>query len=170
MIKNEQQYQQSLDWLQRFKQSVAELDSNENLKVEAKRWQLHRDSYQSQVDELIEQINEYERLINCNTSEHLKIKVDSLNKLPHALIKARIAAKISQKELADRLDIDEQRVKDYEDTDYQSASFVEILEISTALGIEFEYALVQVDFEEINSVKRTIQKWDKERANLPTTA
>ena len=166
MIKNEQQYQHSLDWLQRFEQSISELDSNEKLKAEPKRWKLHRDSYQSQVDELKEQITEYERLINCDTKEPFKIKVGSLNKLPDALIKARIAAKISQKELADRLEIDEHRVKDYEDTDYQCASFVEILEVSTALGVEFENAIVLVDFEEIDSVKRTIQKWDKGRVNL----
>ncbi|WP_313931992.1 MULTISPECIES: helix-turn-helix transcriptional regulator [Nostoc] len=163
MIKNEQQYQNSLDWLQRFEQSIAELDSNEQLKVEPERWKLHRDSYQSQVDELKLEISEYERLINCDTSKPLKIQVDSLNKLPNALIKARLAAKISQRELADRLGIDEQRVKEYEDTDYQCASFVEILEVSTALGVEFEAATVQVDFAEIEAVKKSVDKWRKEK-------
>ncbi|WP_228038711.1 hypothetical protein [Nostoc sp. LEGE 12450] len=88
MIKNEQQYQNSLDWLQRFEQSITSLDSNEHLKAEPERWKLHRDSYQSQVDELKSEITEYERLINCDTSKLLKIKVNSLNKLPNALIKA----------------------------------------------------------------------------------
>ncbi len=99
MIKNEQQYQNSLDWLQRFEHSIAQLDSNEQLKAEPERWKLHRDSYQSQVDELKSEISEYERLINCDTSKPLKIKIDSLNKLPNAFIKARLAAKISQQEL-----------------------------------------------------------------------
>lgn len=153
MIKNEQQYQNSLAWLQRFEQSIAELDNNEQLKAEPKRWKLHRDSYQSQVDELKSEISEYERLINCDTSKPLKIQVDSLNKLPDALIKVRLTAKITQRELADRLGIAEQRVKEYEDTDYQCASFVEILEVSTALGVEFETATVQVDFAEIEAVK-----------------
>ncbi|AUB40816.1 hypothetical protein COO91_06845 [Nostoc flagelliforme CCNUN1] len=40
MIKNEQQYQHSLDWLQRFEQSIASLDSNEHLKAEPERWKL----------------------------------------------------------------------------------------------------------------------------------
>lgn len=146
MIKNEQQYQNSLDWLQRFEHSIAQLDSNEQLKAEPERWKLHRDSYQSQVDELKSEISEYERLINCDTSKPLKIKIDSLNKLPNAFIKARLAAKISQRELADRLGVDEQRVQEYEDTDYQCASFVEILEVSVALGVEFETATMQVDF------------------------
>lgn len=164
-IKNEQQYQNSLDWLQRFEQSIAKLDNNEKLKAEPERWKLHRDSYQSQVDELKSEITEYERLISCDTSKPLKIKVDSLNKLPNALIKARLAAKISQQELADRLGIDEQKVYEYEDTDYQCASFVEILEVSTALGVEFEAATVQVDFAEIEAVKKSVEKWQKEKMN-----
>ncbi|MBE9083520.1 helix-turn-helix transcriptional regulator [Tolypothrix sp. LEGE 11397] len=170
MIKNEQQYQNSLDWLQRFEQSIAQLDNNEQLKAELERWKLHRDSYQSQVDELKLEISEYERLINCDISKPLKIKVDSLNKLPNALIKARIAAQISQQELADILGIDEQRVKEYEDTDYQCASFVEILEVSTALGVEFETATVQVDFSEIEAVKESVDKWQKEKMNIKTKA
>lgn len=168
MIKNEQQYQHSLDWLRRFEQSVTQLDSNESLKAEPVRWQLHRDSYQSQVDELKEEIAEYERLVSWDKSQPIQIKVESLNKLPDALIKARIAAKISQEELADLLGIDEQRVKQYEDTDYQCASFVDILEVSTALGVEFETAVMRVDFEEIEAVKRSAEKWRKGKMNMAT--
>ena len=166
MIKNEQQYQNSLDWLRRFEQSVAELDNNENLKADQTRWQLHRDSYQSQIDELKSEIAEYERLINCDNSQPIQIKVESLNKLPDALIKARIAAKISQQELAQILGIEEQRVKQYEDTDYQCASFVEILEVSTVLGVEFETAVMRVDFAEIEAVKQSAEKWRNEKVNM----
>lgn len=168
MIKNEQQYQHSLDWLRRFERSIAELDSNESLKASYERWKLHRDSYESQVDELKSEIAEYERLINCDNSQPIQIKVESLNKLPDALIKGRLAAKISQQELAQRLGIDEQRVKQYEDTDYQCASFVEILEVSTVLGIEFETAVIRVDFEEIEAVKQSVEKWQKQKMNTTT--
>ncbi len=170
MIKNEQEYQCTKEWLQRFEQSIHELDTNEDLKAEPIRWQLHRDSYQSQIEELKEQILEYERLINCDNSQVLKIKVDSLNELPDALIKARIAAKMTQQQLADILGIDEQQVKHYEKTDYQCASFVDLLEVSTALGVEFETAVVQVDFEEIKEVKKTVEKWRKEKTNIKTKA
>ncbi|HAG80498.1 MAG TPA: DNA-binding protein [Cyanobacteria bacterium UBA12227] len=166
MIKNQKQYQHSLDWLRRFEQSVAELDRNENLKAEPLRWQLHRNSYQSQVDILKEEIAEYERLINCDNSQPIQIKVESLNKLPDVLIKARIAAKMSQKELADLLGIDQQRVEQYEDSDYQCASFVEILEVSAVLGVEFETAVMRVDFEEIEAGKRSVEKWRKEKMNM----
>lgn len=169
MIKDEQQYQNSLDWLQRFEQSVAELDSNESLKVEPIRWQLHRDSYQSQVDELKEEIAEYEKLISCEKSQPIKIKVESLNKLPDVLIKARIAAQMSQQELAQILGIEEQRVKQYEDTDYQCAGFVEILEVSAVLGVEFERAVVRVDFEEIEAGKKSAEKWRAKRSKTRMT-
>lgn len=168
MIKNDQQYQHSLDWLRRFEQSVAELDSNDSLKAEPVRWQLHRDSYQSQVNELKEEIAEYEKLINCDKNQPIKIKVESLNKLPDALVKARIAAQMSQDELADLLGIEQQRVKQYEDTDYQCASFVEILEVSTALGVEFETAVMRVDFEEIEAVKQSVVKWRNKNMNMAT--
>lgn len=165
IIKNEQQYQHSLEWLRQFEQSVAELDSNESLKAEPTRWKLHRDSYQSQVNELKEEIAEYEKLINCDNSQPIIIKVESLNKLPDALIKARIAAKISQQELAQILGLDEQRVKQYEDTDYQCASFGEILEVSTVLGVEFEAAVIRIDLEEIEAGKQSAEKWRKEKIN-----
>ena len=168
MIKNEQQYQNTKEWLQRFEQSVAEFDSNKDLQTDPKRWQLHRDSYQSQVDELKAEIVEYERLINCDNTQPITVKIESLNKLPEALIKARIAAKISFYELAEILGIDEQRVKEYEDTDYQCASFVEILEVATALGMEFENAVLKVDFEEIEEVKKTSRQWQKSFGNVET--
>jgi DNA-binding XRE family transcriptional regulator len=164
MIKNEQEYQKSLNWLRQFEESVAELDCNEKLKANQTRWQLHRDSSQSQVAELKAEIAEYKRLINCDRSQPIQIKVESINKLPDVLIKARIAAKISQQELAQILGIEEQRVRQYEDTDYQCASFVEILEVSIVLGIEFETAVIRVDFEEIATVKQSAEKWRKEKA------
>jgi hypothetical protein len=170
MIKNEQQYQNAKEWLQRFEQSVVEFDSNKDLQTHPKRWKLHRDSYQSQVDELKAEITEYERLINCDNTLPITVKIESLNKLPEALIKARIAAKMSLFELAEILGIDEQKVKEYEDTDYQCASFVELLEVATALGVEFENAIVKVDFQEIEEVKRTAKKWQKSLGNVETKA
>ncbi|MEC4819544.1 MAG: helix-turn-helix transcriptional regulator [Scytonema sp. PMC 1069.18] len=159
MIKNEQQYQNTKEWLWKFEQSLVELDNNEQLKADPLRWKLHRDSYQSQIEEFKSEIAEYERLINCDKTQPIMIKVENLNKLPNALIKARIAAKMKISELAEILGIDEQRVKEYEETDYQCASFIELLEVATALGVELENVLVKVDFEEIEEVKRTAKKW-----------
>ncbi|HBY75712.1 MAG TPA: DNA-binding protein, partial [Cyanobacteria bacterium UBA11148] len=50
--------------------------------------------------------------------------------------------------------------------DYQCASFVEILEVSAVLGVEFETAVMRVDFEEIEAGKRSVEKWRKEKMNM----
>ncbi|MGB7060279.1 MAG: hypothetical protein WBD58_21425 [Geitlerinemataceae cyanobacterium] len=165
IVKNDSEYQNTLAWLHRFEQSVAELDENDKLKAEPRRWQLHRDSYQSQVDELKEEIAEFERLINCDRLPPIEILIENLNKLPDALIKARIAAKMSQKELADLLEIDEKRIKECEDKNYQCASFSEILDISFALGLEFKTAVMQVDFEQIEAGQESAKKWREKRLN-----
>lgn len=130
-------------------------------------WQLNRDVKQSHRTALKAEIAEYETLIDCDRSQQISLKVESLNKLPDALIKARIAAKMSQQELAQILGIEEQRVRQYEDTDYQCATFVEILEVSTVLGVEFEIAVIRVDFEEIEAVKQSAEKWRKEKIKSP---
>jgi DNA-binding transcriptional regulator YiaG len=155
IIKNEQQYNTAQQWLQKFEKSLAD----------PVRWQLYHDAYQSQVDEFKKEIAEYERLINCDKKKPIQIKVESFNKLPDALVKARIAASLSHQQLADLLGIEVQRVKNYEDSDYQSASFVEILEVSTVLCVEFENATVRADFQEIEHIKKVIEKWDKKKAS-----
>ena len=166
MIKNEKEYEYSQECARRFEYSIKSLEQDEELKKkDPEGWQLSRDVKQSHLIALQAEIAEYERLINCDKSQRIQIKVESLNKLPDALIKARIAAKMSQQELAEILGIEEQRVKQYEDTDYQCASFGEILEVSTVLGVEFATAVVQVDFEEIEAVKQSAEKWRKEKVS-----
>ncbi|MFB2836250.1 helix-turn-helix domain-containing protein [Floridanema evergladense] len=166
MIKNEKQYEYSQECARRFEYSIKSLEQDEELKKkDPEGWQLSRDVKQSHLIALQAEIAEYERLINCNKSQPIQITVESLNKLPDALIKARIAAKMSKQELAEILGIEEQRVKQYEETDYQCASFVEILEVSTVLGVEFATAVVQVDFEEIEAAKQSAEKWRKEKVS-----
>ena len=152
--------------MRRFEKSVAELAVNESLKAEPVRWQLYRDAYQSKVEELKAEIAEYEMLINCRQNQPIYIQVESMNKRPDALIKARIAAQMTQQELADILGISEQQVRQYEETDYQCASFGEILEVSTVLGVEFKSAIVRVDFEEIAAVKQSAAKWRQEKVRM----
>jgi len=168
MIKNEKEYESSQECARRFADSLQALERDEEMKSEDfNGWQLNRDVKQSHLTALKAEIAEYETLIDCDRSQQISLKVESLNKLPDALIKARIAAKMSQQELAQILGIEEQRVRQYEDTDYQCASFVEILEVSTVLGVEFEIAVIRIDFEEIEAVKQSAEKWRKEKIKSP---
>lgn len=165
MIKNEKEYESSRECARRFESSIEALERDEELKKkDPDGWQLSRDVKQSHLMALQTEIAEYETPINCAQKQPISIKIESLNKLPDALIKARIAAQIGQQELAQILGIEEQRVRQYEDTDYQCASFVELLEVSTVLGVEFEIAVVKVDFEEIEAVKQSDRKWRRKKS------
>ncbi|MDF5720742.1 MAG: DNA-binding protein [Rhizonema sp. PD37] len=164
MIKNEKQYEYSKECAKRFEYSIAVVEQDKAWKKrDPERWQLDIDVKKSHLMALQEEIAEYEKLFNCDQSQPIKIQVENFNKLADVLIKARIAAKISQKELADILGFEEQRIKECEEKDYQCASFCEILEVSAALGVEFDNAFVQVNFQEVEEGKKSAQEWQKWR-------
>ncbi|MBR8834828.1 MAG: helix-turn-helix transcriptional regulator [Stigonema ocellatum SAG 48.90 = DSM 106950] len=170
MIKNEKQYEYSKECARKFEYSIAVVEQDEAWKLkDPEGWQLDIDVKKSHLMALQEEITEYEKLTNCDKNKPIKIPVENFNKLPDVLIKARIAAKMSQKELADILGIEEDKIKECENKDYQCASFGEILQVSAALGVEFDNAFIQVDFDEIEAGKRSADKWRKwreERTNL----
>lgn len=64
--------------------------------------------------------------------------VGSLADLPRLLIRARIAAGLTQAQLAERLGIKEQQIQRYEATDYESASLTRLIEVAEALALRFE--------------------------------
>lgn len=63
------------------------------------------------------------------------IVVHHMKDLPKALIQARIAAGLSQRELALKLGMKPQQLQRYEATNYRAASMERIQEIMTALGL-----------------------------------
>lgn len=134
MIKNERQYRVTQAQAKKFEEALAQFEGNLDKREEGHPllWKAQRDALQSQLSELREEIYEYESL---KSGQYTVLELESLEELPLALIKARIAAGLSQKDLADRLIIKEQQIQRYEDTEYASASFTRLIEVSQALGI-----------------------------------
>jgi transcriptional regulator with XRE-family HTH domain len=135
MIKNERQYRTTQAQAKKFELALAEFDKNLDKREEIHPllWKAEQDALQSQLNDLLEEIEEYEAL---KSGQHTVLELESLEELPLALIKARIAAGLSQKELAERLGIKEQQIQRYEETEYASASFTRLIEVSQALGIK----------------------------------
>jgi transcriptional regulator with XRE-family HTH domain len=129
MIKNKRQYRITKSQAERFARSLEHVATKKGdtllLDLEAK-------ALRSQLDELQQQLADYEDL---QSGSRGVISVDSFDRLPHALVKARIAAGLSQKELADRLGMKEQQIQRYEATDYSSASLGRLQEVISALGV-----------------------------------
>jgi len=164
MIKDELQYEVSKEWVEKFNKTLAAMERDEEAKrKDFLKWDAGRGSIQRHLDQLHEEIAEYERLMAWDKSKPIEIVVEDFNRLSEALIKARMAAKMSEEELAEILDIDPERIKEYEKRKYQNASLTEILEISLALGLEFKTAVMQVDFAEIEAIKETAERWRKRK-------
>ncbi|NJS10439.1 MAG: helix-turn-helix transcriptional regulator [Microcoleus sp. CSU_2_2] len=171
MIKDELEYEVSKQWVEKFKKSIEARERDEEAKKkDFLKWDAGRGSVQCHLDKLEAEIAEYEKLMNCDKSQSIEITVENLTELPFALIKARMAAKITQEELAEIIGIDPERIKQCEDKNYQCASFVEILEVSAALGVEFKTAVIEVDFGEVEIGKKIVAKRLKKRMKMASKA
>lgn len=84
--------------------------------------------------ELLQQIADYENLRN---GEPKSIQVNNLDELPTVLLKARIAAGLSQKELAEKLSLDVSEIKSFEDSNYGHASLACLSKVSEVLQVKF---------------------------------
>jgi HTH-type transcriptional regulator / antitoxin HipB len=77
-------------------------------------------SYNLTIRQLKQEIAEYEQLKSGKISTFI---LGSISDLPTTLIKARISTGMTQKELADKIGIQEQQIQRYEASHYSSASF-----------------------------------------------
>jgi ribosome-binding protein aMBF1 (putative translation factor) len=140
MIKNERQYRITKAQAQKFEQALAQLAGcSEEMKPEnLLLWQAQKSALESQLDDLRQEIEEYEALTIRETSKPVVFELDSIEALPLALIKARIAAQLTQKELAERLGLKEQQIQRYEASEYASVSWARVLEVSQVLGMKLQ--------------------------------
>ena len=134
MIKNERQYRITQARAEQFRQAIVQWKHERGAsKLPPKLQQAQVDALGSQLQTLERELREYDEL---RSGRHKVLSYASFDDLPKALVQARIARGWTQKELADRLGLDEQKIQDYEATDYQRASLARIREIVRALQIE----------------------------------
>jgi ribosome-binding protein aMBF1 (putative translation factor) len=131
MITNERQYRITKAEIARFEEALAHADEDAADLSPRLRQAMH-DQFASQLDDLRTEVEEYERLRSGRVAV---IELESLVQLPDALIRARAAAGITQKMLADRLGLREQQIQRYEATHYAGAGWQRLQEVAAALGV-----------------------------------
>ena len=137
MIKNDLEYDVTLSWVNGMERAIAMLERDEEKKNnDPDVWQIHYDGVTSQRQDLQEQVTEYEALIAHNPNNKIVLQIDCMDELSDLLIKARIAFKITQEELAYLCDFTTEQIKLFEDKDYQNASYLDFLAVANALGVE----------------------------------
>ncbi len=135
MINNERQYRITKGWVQKFTQALDHLDAHPDEKTcpHPLLRKAERDGLASQIETLEGEIRDYEAL---RDGQPHAFHLDSFDELPRTLIRARIAAGLSQKDLAARLGLKEQQIQRYEATEYASASMARVSAVIRALGLK----------------------------------
>jgi transcriptional regulator with XRE-family HTH domain len=141
MIRNERQYKITKSQADNFRAALEQQTGQRvpnSASVEYLRWKVQHDAIENQLKELEEEIREYEAL---QDSDSASIEINSFEDLPRALIQARIAVGLTQKQLAEKIGIKEQQIQRYEANGYAGASLDRIQVILAALGIKLKKQL-----------------------------
>ena len=134
MIQNEREYRITRSQAEKFAQALEDFEAKGGDPLA----ELQKSALASQLEELQEQQAEYDAL---KSGDLWEIAVNSFDDLPLALVRARIALGLSQKELAERLGLKEQQIQRYESSAYAGASLHWLQNVSGALGLRITGAL-----------------------------
>jgi ribosome-binding protein aMBF1 (putative translation factor) len=135
MIKNERQYRITKSQIARFKSALADVAArNASSRQAATLLEIaQEDALRSQLSDLLAEVAEYEAL---RSGKVRRFQAETIDEIPAALIRARIATGMSQRDLAAKLGLKEQQVQRYEATAYASASFDRLRAIVNVLGVK----------------------------------
>lgn len=137
MIKNDKQLANSKEWAFKFAEANRLLRANEEKRLkDPDGWQLIQDSNDALRQKLVDEIVEYEALVAHDVTSPLVLEIGDMNYLPDLVIKARIAFKLTQQELAVLSDHTFEQIKAFESKNYHNASFLDFLAVSNALGVK----------------------------------
>ena len=135
MIKNERQYKITRSRADDVRNTIGELQRAplpDGLQPEMRELQL--DALRSTLGDLEAELTEYDVLHDATL-----IDATGIEQLPTALIRARIACGLTQRQLAERVGLHEQAVQRYEASDYSGVSFARLVQIATALDLTIHY-------------------------------
>ncbi|NUP01460.1 MAG: helix-turn-helix transcriptional regulator, partial [Nonomuraea sp.] len=172
MIRNERQYHTTMRKRQMLAEALEELsrssglpsvswDTPDQVDREAFIVELQQASLVGQLADLDAELQEYRQL---QTGEILASRVTSLDDLPDALVRARIAAGLSQRDLAARLGMKEQQVQRYEADRYASASLTRLRTVMEALDVQLEGDIrLPATETPSNQLRRRLLEWGFDR-------
>jgi DNA-binding XRE family transcriptional regulator len=132
MIKNELQYKLTKSSAENFEKRLHWLRENPGAQdqLDPILAKAEEDGLQSMIDELREEIQEYERTKQGDVD---MTSLTSVHMVPSTLIRARIARGLSQRQLAQLVGLKEQQIQRYESNDYSNVDLGRVQEIARAL-------------------------------------
>jgi transcriptional regulator with XRE-family HTH domain len=136
VITNERQYRITRNEAARFAEALQHAETAEpSFGVHPEIHQAMIDGLRSQLDELQMELRDYEALREGKVRQR---SLSSLLDLPLALIEGRIARRMTQKQLGNKVGLPEQQIQRYEGTRYAGASLARLQEIADAIGLKLK--------------------------------
>ncbi|HWY90627.1 MAG TPA: helix-turn-helix transcriptional regulator [Solirubrobacteraceae bacterium] len=136
IIQNQRQYRSTKADLARFEEGLIAHDARDPRdlppNIDPGMPQLMHDAIASWIETLREQIDHYEKLRDGRITSR---EITSLHELPTALIEARIAAGLTQRQLAVRIGVAEQQIQRWEANGYSGVNLDRLQSIADALGV-----------------------------------
>lgn len=134
MIYSDKQYAISEGQLHKLRDALAAAQSEGAATIGEQNWlrDAQSDAIKSQIATMEAELSHYELL---KSGEITFAKVHSLENLPSVLVQARIAAGLSQTDLAERLGMKAQQIQRYEASDYSGASLDRLIDVCKALNV-----------------------------------
>ncbi|HCS40669.1 MAG TPA: hypothetical protein DIW44_13940 [Anaerolineaceae bacterium] len=157
MIKNAKQLQSSIRILNQVNKEIEQINNDKNLLIDK---EIYLIPLFTQKNTLEDQIIEYQFLTNSNFKEsidNLLNKPFLLDNIGELLAKIRIASKLSQTEMANRLGWEQSNLSRFESENYSSQTISKIVEYASALGVWLHVRpsiTEQIDFSPINHEKK----------------
>ena len=137
IIQNQRQYNITKTHLTGFEEGLIANDARDPkdlpANIDAGMPKLMHNVIASEIEELRHQLDHYEKLRNGQITSR---EITSLYELPIALIEARIAARLTQRELAKRIGVAEQQIQRWEANEYSGVNLTRLQEIADALGVQ----------------------------------
>jgi DNA-binding XRE family transcriptional regulator len=137
IIQNQRQYRSTKADLARFEEGLIAHDARDPRdlppNIDPGMPQLMHDAIASWIETLQEQIDHYEKLRDGRITSR---EITSLHELPTALIEARTAARLTQRQLAARIGVAEQQIQRWEANGYSGVNLDRLQSIADALGVQ----------------------------------
>jgi DNA-binding XRE family transcriptional regulator len=134
VITNEREYRISKAAVARFEENKAAYAAREpSPDLDPRMKQVMDDAIASEIEVLRRQIKHYEQLRDGDITG---CEITSLRELPTALIEARIAARLTQRQLAERIGVAEQQIQRWEASDYSGVNLDRLQSVADALGVQ----------------------------------
>lgn len=137
MITNQREYRITKTELARFEEGLIAHDARDPRElppnVDPGMPQLMHNAIASWIETLRRQVDHYEKLRDGHITSR---EITSLRELPTALIEARIAARLTQRQLAQRVGVAEQQIQRWEANDYSGVNLDRLQSIADALRVQ----------------------------------